>query len=372
METQVDLIANGRAKGQVANYLANNGRLDLGRMRPFIDEETGMACMTVYKGGSIEDEESWAVIPLGVNATATLRRDEWKQLDDAILEPSRYRLGGVEDLISKGLVFNLGNAMGTTVLEWHDVSEAGEAELTMDAVTRGKNDRVVFQHNYLPIPIIHVDYEINARELAASRNMGNPLDTTMAERGARRIMEKLETMLFTDTTYAFGETDSRGRNKIYSYVNHPDRNQVSFSSVPGVHWNDSGTSGKEIVDCVNALKQVAINNYHFGPYMLYIPTAYETAIDGDYDVVSPGITIRERIMKIAGIQGIKVVDKLTADNVLLVQMTPDVVRLVRGMGLQNVEWGTEGGMITKFKVMTIQVPQIRSDQNGKSGIVHLA
>jgi hypothetical protein len=258
------------------------------------------------------------------------------------------------------------------VLEWHDVSEAGEAELTMDGVTRTRNDRPVFQHNYLPIPILHADYEINARVLATSRNMGNPLDTTMAEREARKIGEKLEKMLFTDTTYAYGETDSRVRNKIYSYLNHPDRNQVSFSSVPGAHWNDSGSTGKKIVDCVLALKQISMNAYHYGPWMLYIPTAYETVIDGDYDVVSPGITIRARILAIAGISGIKVIDTLTADNVLLVQMTPDVVRLVRGMGLTNIEWATEGGMITKFKVMTIQVPQIRSDQNGKSGIVHLA
>ena len=56
----------------------------------------------------------------------------------------------------------------------------------------------------------------------------------------------------------------------------------------------------------------------------------------------------------------------------MIQMTPDVVRLVRGMGLQNVEWGTEGNMITKYKVMTIQVPQIRSDINGKCGIVHMS
>jgi hypothetical protein len=77
-------------------------------------------------------------------------------------------------------------------------------------------------------------------------------------------------------------------------------------------------------------------------------------------------------MKIAGIKGIKVVDTLTADNILLVQMTSDVVRLVRGMGIQSVEWQVEGKFITKYKVMTIQVPQIRSDQAGRSGIVHLA
>jgi hypothetical protein len=367
----VDLIANGQSTGDVANYMAANGKIDLGRMRPFVDPKDGRTYVTIYKGGDPKKGTSYVTQAINTNS-GVLRRDEWKQLDDAILEPSRYRLGGIQDLIDKGLVFNLGNAMGTTVLEWHDVSEAGEADLTMDGVTRSKGDRPVYQHNYLPIPIVHVDYEINARVLAASRNMGNPLDTTMAERAARRILEKLETMLFTDTTYAFGETDSRVRNKIYSYLNHPDRNQVSFGSVPGAHWNDSGTSGKDIVDCVLALKQVSISAYHYGPWMLYIPTLYETVIDGDYDVVSPGVTIRERIMKIEGIKGIKIVDKLTADNVLLVQMTPDVVRLVRGFGLQNVEWNTEGGMVTKFKVMTIQVPQIRSDQNGKSGIVHLA
>jgi hypothetical protein len=77
-------------------------------------------------------------------------------------------------------------------------------------------------------------------------------------------------------------------------------------------------------------------------------------------------------LKIAGIQGIKVIDTLPADNVLLVEMNSDNVRLIQGMGIQNVQWQEEGRFITKYKVMTIQVPQIRSDQNGACGIVHLA
>ena len=66
------------------------------------------------------------------------------------------------------------------------------------------------------------------------------------------------------------------------------------------------------------------------------------------------------------------VNFLPANNVLLIQMTSDVVRLIRGMGIQAVQWDTEGKFITKYKVLTIQVPQIRSDQAGKSGVVHLA
>jgi len=53
-----------------------------------------------------------------------------------------------------------------------------------------------------------------------------------------------------------------------------------------------------------------------------------------------------------------------------VQMTSDVVRLVRGMGITNVQWQAEGNMVTRYKVMTIAVPQIRADQNDNCGVIH--
>jgi hypothetical protein len=149
-------------------------------------------------------------------------------------------------------------------------------------------------------------------------------------------------------------------------VNHPDRNQVTLDS----KWTNSGVTGKNIVDDVMELKQTSLDALHRGPWMLYIPSAYETLLDQDYSDVKGTNTIRERIMKIGGIQEIKVVDTQVADTILLVQMTADVVRLVRGMGLQNVQWDTEGKFVTKYKVLTIQVPQIRSDQLNRSGIVH--
>lgn len=374
-EANVDLIFNGQAQGDVANQLLSNGRLNIGMMRPFIDQDpkTGTfgKYITVYKGGNPKDINNYQTLP--INTNATLRRDEWKQLDEAILEEAKYRLGGVQDLIDKGLTYNLGNAMGTTVLEWHDIAGDMTAQVSMDGVSRGQNDRPNYETNYLPIPIIHVDYEINARELSASRSLGNPLDTTIAARAARGVSEKLENMLFTNTTYQFGAAGTRGASKIWSYVNHPHR----ITKTIGTHWDDGdfdsdAASGPDkIVNDVHAMKQLAIDARQFGPYMLYIPTNYETTIDKDYNKTS-GKTIRERILQIENIKGIKVIDTLPADNVLLVQMKPDTVRLVRGMGLQNVEWEVEGKFITKYKVMTIQVPQIRSDQNNKCGIVHMA
>jgi len=370
-ERNVDLLGrNGQGQGEVANYLLSNNRMDAGTLRPFVGAD-GLGYISVFQGGDAADPENYKAIQIQTNAT--LRRDEWKRLDDVVVGIAESRLGGIQDLVDNGLTYNLGNAMGTTVLETHDVGDALEADLTMDGVTRAQADRPEWKHNYLPIPIIHADYEINTRALAASRNMGNAIDTTLAERAARKINLKLEQMLFTDTSYSWGETDSYSRNSIYSYVNFPDRNQVTLAT----NWDASAKTGKAIVDEVLSLKQSSINNYHYGPmWMLYVPTAYETILDEDYVGANPDTrtdsTIRERILKIAGIKGVKVVDTLTANNVLLVEMNSQTVRLIRGMGIQNVEWQTEGKFINKYKVMTIQVPQIRSDQNGKCGIVHLA
>ena len=358
----IDFIGQNGAQGEMASYMAANGRLDANAMRPFLDVKTGKAYISVYTGGDSKNPENYKAQQVPIQNNGTLRRDEWKRVDEAVLMISENRLTGIQDLIANGLTYDIGNGMNSTVLEYEDVSDALEAVVTMDGVTRGNNDRQVFSTKYLPLPIIHADYQINTRVLMNSRNRGNPMDTGLAERASRKVNEKLEAMLFTDIDYTFGG------GTIYSYINAPDRNLVTLTE----NWDSSGKTGAEIVTEVLSLKQASMDAYHYGPWQLYIPSAYETKLDEDYSAAKGSNTIRERIMKIEGIKGIKVVDTLTANNVLLVQMTSDVVRLVRGMGIQNVEWQTEGKMITKYKVMTIQVPQVRADQDGNSGIVHLS
>jgi len=355
MDTNIDFIGKDGAQGNLAQMVA--GGLNVNQMRPYIGKD-GKAYITTFKGGDKKNIANYVSTPIQTNAT--LRRDEWVSLDAAVLAISEGRLGGIADLVAKGLTYDIGNGMGSTVLEYHDISDALEAQMSMDGVSKAQGDRPEYSTNYLPLPIIHADYEINSRVLAASRTLGNPLDTTLAERAARKVSEKLENMLFTPRTYKFGG------GVIYSYVNHPNRNKVNLTA----SWSLAETTGADIVADVLKFKQASINAKHYGPWALYIPTGYETKMDEDYSTAKGTDTIRQRILAIAGISDIKVIDTLRADTVVMPQMTSDVIRLVRGMGIQNVEWQTQGGLITKYKVMTIQVPQIRADQDGNSGIVH--
>jgi hypothetical protein len=364
MDVNIDLItANGEGKGEVAQNILRQGGLKTHQMRPWMDPETGRSYITVYSGGDPRKPSSYKSVP--ITANATLRRDEWKQLDDAVLRVAEERLRGVQDLKQKGLTMNLNNAMGTTVLEYHDIAETMNAEINMDGVAQGENARPNYTTNYLPLPIVYANYSISDRILQTSRSMGNPMDTTMAERASRVVNETLENMLFTNTLFTYGG------GTIYSYLNHPNRNKVTFAVSDGNTWDASAKTGDAMVDDVLAMKQASIDAHHYGPWMLYVPTPYETVLDEDYVSNYPR-TVRERIESISGIQGVKVIDKLPADNILLVEMTTDVVRWINGMNIQNVEWQSLGGMVHEYKVMTIQVPQIRADQEGQSGLVHMA
>jgi hypothetical protein len=121
------------------------------------------------------------------------------------------------------------------------------------------------------------------------------------------------------------------------------------------------------------MKQTSIDAMHYGPWIIYIPTAYETVLDEDYDTSGTSTqTIKDRLLKISGIKDIRVSDKMPSNNIVMIELSSEVVRWVTGMNMQNVQWSSEGNLVHNYKVMTIQVPQIRADQDGNSGIVHLS
>ena len=164
----------------------------------------------ILPGGKVYGNVAQRLLATGMKANAlrtndTLRKDEWKELDETVIKISRQRLVGVQDLIGRGLVYNLGNGLGTTVLEYEKESDISEAQMNMDAATRGAGDRITYDIGYLPLPIVHKDFQISIRALEASRKLGMPLDTATAAMAATKVSEKIEEILFTGaSSYTFG------------------------------------------------------------------------------------------------------------------------------------------------------------------------
>jgi uncharacterized linocin/CFP29 family protein len=290
----------------------------------------------------------------------TLQKEEWIVLDEAIVKAARTRLIGVADLQSRGLTKDLSNGLGTTVLEYEDLGSMEGAEVSMDGITKGREDRMEYGLKYLPLPITHKGYKFGIRALAASRNRGDALDTTHAEESARKVAECAENMLFNGYNgFAFGG------GTIYGYCDFPQR----ITKVLSKAWTSA--TGAEILADVIAMKALSIAKKQYGPWTIYIPTAYETVLDNDFKAETDK-PLRVRLLELAGIEGIKVADHLPANNVIMAQMQSNTVRWINGMPLTNVEWQTEGNMMFHFRVMQIGVPQIRADQDGNCGVVHAA
>lgn len=289
----------------------------------------------------------------------TLLYDEWKQIDRAVLQGFKLRTTGVKDLMSRNLSYSF-DGMAKTVLQYQTQSDITGAELTMDGVSKGQKDRPTYASVYLPLPITFKDFSYSIREISESRNGNMPLDTTTAELAGMKVAEKVEDMLFNGVSaYTYGG------GTIYGYLDYPNRNTASL----GTSW--ASDTGENILADVRTMKQALLDDRCYGPYMLYIPGNYETKMDADY-IGTYGKTIRQRILEVDGIQGVKVSDYLPDDNVMMIQLTSNVVRMIEGLAVKPVQWESDGGFRVNFKVLTIMVPQLRADSDNRCGIVHMS
>lgn len=347
----MDFILNGAAHGSVAAALMQSN-FDMRRLRPWIGKDGRSYVASNGEGGK------QIAVPVN-NAVATLRKDEWIQLDEAIVKAAKPRLRAVADLRGSGLVYTVPGGMARTVLQTETQSDINEAILSMDGLRESEGDRPVFNLENLPLPIIHKDFHFSARQVMASRAGGSPLDTTTAELAARRVAELAEQMLLgTASSYAYAG------GTIYGYLTHPSANTQDVTDPDSTGWVASTT-----VSEVLAMKAKSQDDYHYGPWMLYCSTAWDRYMDNDYSANKGDLTLRERLRRIEGITDVRTLDNVSGFKLILVQMTSDVVREVMGMDITTLQWETNGGMQLHFKVMAIMVPQLRADYNGNMGLV---
>lgn len=303
-------------------------------------------------------EAGRGISPAELRTLDTLRKDEWKAFDEALVEEGQIRLRVVADLIAQGLTIPIANAMGKTFLEWEKVTDMQDAVVSLSGVDRSEDDRVDFSLDSIPLPITHKDFNLNLRTLIASRTRGEALDTTQARVAGRKVGEMIEYITLNGSKTFGGKT-------LYGLLNHPNINTASFGDAT---WTDSGVTGEEILTDVFTLIAALETDRFFGPYNIVVPSTYSTKLELDFKAASDK-TIRQRIMEVDRVKSVTVADQMTADKVLMYQGTKDVVAMVNGEALQTIQWDIEGGFVIKFKAFAIQVPLVRADASGRSGVV---
>ncbi len=166
-----DFILNGEAQGDVGGLL-QGVNFNPGFMRPFINER-GQSCVsydtgklvTNGQGQKIPEYKTVSIANLmkrgfgsPIYNDTSLRKDQWKLVDQTVLRVARERLMAWQDLTQIG-TFSGFDGMAKTILETERVSDSHLAHIDMEGLTEGANDSPRFDLIGLPLPIIHSDFK---------------------------------------------------------------------------------------------------------------------------------------------------------------------------------------------------------------------
>ena len=330
------------------------------RNRPYIDKD-GRAKISVYQGGDIHDPKSYTQ-KLVDNDMAIFTPEEWKAIDTRLREIAASRQVGIAKLKELGLVYNLANPFASQSLEYMKTSDMHDASVNMNFKVTNETDKQAVKTASIPIPVISWRWGFDIRELQMSRLYNRPLDLQGAKVGARKIGEKLESMMFGANATILDD------KKIDSINSFADSNKIATLH----NWNATDTTTTDILDDVIALKKKSIEDKHFGKWILFVAQNYEARLDDDYGVdatTKAYIPLMDRIKKINGILDVIVSDFLPDDTVALVQMTNDTIELINGMELTTVQLMNAGGLNYEMLSFVMQTPAVKSDYYGNCGIV---
>ena len=328
-------------------YIATNGRY---AGHPVITVNTGQLDQS---GNPIYAERP-------INTHATLRKDEWIDLDNNIIEAARERLVIVEDLMSAGLTYNVGG-LGTMIAEWETSSEVTDARITMDGDTVTERDRQEFGLNGVPIPLIHKDWKISERALLASRTRGAALDVTTGQEMARAVARTWEGMVFNGVPSL-----TTGGYSIPGLTTFASRETKTISD-----WTDTTNVSPEDIftEILEMVQQLETDARAYGPFTLYIPGAYAFRFRQDFKEFSDK-TLMERVTDEDSITRVRVSDVLETGNVVMVEMTSRTIDLAMAADITNVQWQSGSGMTNYFKTYAASAPRLKADYDGRCGILH--
>lgn len=293
-----------------------------------------------------------------------LRKDEWVEIDDQVTDIAQRTRVMLQDLIGRGLTIPLD--LGTLRWEWERLDDMTDALVDMGAETGGHEDLPDFDLQGIPLPVVHKSFALNMRKLRASRNRGEPLDTTAAAQATRVVNRRLEDIVANGIPEITVDGDT-----VYGYTNHPDRNPVTGSG-----W-DTASADEMITDVLNAVEAIEDDNrgtmdmvFYLGREPFQQIRATNAGTDDKRGVLQ---LVRDRLSSEGDFPGItfKRADHLNDDEGVLVEMSRETVQLAIPSDVQAIEWESKGGMVMHNKIMGSQIPVLKSDRQGQMGLTHV-
>lgn len=173
-----------------------------------------------------------------------LTQEEWKQLDETVIDMARRQLVGRRFIDIYG---PLGEGIQTITNDVYEESRFGGLSLRGESLEMTQPSKRVS----LTIPILYKDFMLYWRDVAQARTLGMPLDLSAAANAASGCALMEDDLIFNGAS----EFDLPGLMNVKGRLTHLKSD-----------WMESGNAFADIVEARNKLLKMG----HSGPYALVV------------------------------------------------------------------------------------------------------
>lgn len=227
-----------------------------------------------------------------------LTDDEWNRLQNAVVQVASKVLVGRRFLDIYG---PLGPGVQTVQYDRYKNATPGVIDFHGDSPSAAIG---IEASRYMPIPMIYKDFQINWRDLDASRRFGIPLDTSSAAAAGVFCAS-------SEDRFIFSGDKSLG---IEGLLNASGSNSLAMRN-----WDDAGSGFADIVDATKLLLAAG----HHGPYALVLsPKRYAQL---------------HRVYERTGVLEIRTIRDLVTDGVFQSQLLEDDQGVLVATGYPNFD-----------------------------------
>lgn len=303
-----------------------------------------------------------------MRANASLPKDAWVGIEDAVYPAMDDVLTVVDDLRTRGLTVD--ESVENKVAEWHKQDYDATATISMEPETETDEGQVEYDLDGAPLPLIHSDFSIGFRESGTPGGppggmAGEDIETLNAEGSARAVAEAMERLTLYGWEPTIGGENPGGVQDgytMYGLTNHPGVHQGTLS--------DWITAPEEIRSDLKDAMARDIKDDNFRPtgegYLVYIGEDLEDVLDDPDPEGTGDRLIRDRIENLNFIADLRVSQFLEPDAALMFRPTSDVVDLAIGLEEQVVQW--EDPFRDYFKTVAAMTPRVKDTLRGQCGI----
>jgi len=292
--------------------------------------------------------------------------EEHEDRSEDVLQEVRTDLTMMESVMAAGFTRSTSLAR-TEYIKQRSNKWSNTGEISMDGRAESTPDERVKERFGVPIPIVHVDYDIPTRRQQQSMNFGESIEDEQAEE-AGRILRETEENLFLD---GWGPTvpDSQGNDLDLHGV------RDSTVSITGSATGDWGTPSNvldTIDDILNQFESQTADNdrgpdpVEQGMWLWYHPNqrsdlrAADPRGDGNMSLMS-------RIERDYPYIDMQAAGELSDGELVATVQDPRFLRILTAQAPTNLSEEVDMGLATEYKTLASRIPFFQKTYDGVKG-----